>query len=184
MLADYRYLGLTLGPHPMSLLRKDVDFAECRKAEDLASCRHDQFVQVAGLVTCRQRPGTATGVVFLTLEDETGNSNIIVWRTILDRFRAQILQGQLLRIKGVVQREAEVIHVIAGYVEDLSFKLPALSQSSTPSVADAAASRVLDAENELGTAEPFAEAVGGPTSEKHPAERRPLGFKIQSRDFH
>ena len=130
MLSDYQYLGLTLGPHPMSLVRRDREFSRCRSAADLVECHQDQFIQVAGLVTCRQRPGTATGVVFLTLEDETGNTNIIVWSSILDRFRAEILQGQLLLIKGVVQREGEVIHVVAGHVQDLSAKLPALSTRS------------------------------------------------------
>ena len=82
MAADYRYLGLTLGPHPLALLRGEPEFARCRTAEALQRCRNEQFAQVAGLVTCRQRPGSATGVVFLTLEDETGNSNIVVWNRV------------------------------------------------------------------------------------------------------
>ena len=129
---DYRYLGLSLGPHPLSLLRDAPVLRRCRTAADLERCRHGQFAQVAGLITCRQRPGTATGVVFLTLEDETGNINVVVWSTVLDRYRAEILQGQLLRVEGVVQREQEVIHVIAGRVHDATGLLDQLSASPTP----------------------------------------------------
>ena len=129
---DYRYLGLSLGPHPLSLLRDAPVLRRCRTAAGLAHCRHGQFTQVAGLITCRQRPGTATGVVFLTLEDETGNINVVVWSTVLDRYRAEILQGQLLRVEGVVQREREVIHVIAGRVHDATGLLDQLSASPTP----------------------------------------------------
>jgi len=127
MLADYRYLGLTLGPHPMALLRDEPEFHGCRTAGELAGYRHEQFVQVAGVVTCRQRPGSATGVVFMTLEDETGNSNIVVWNSVLERFRAALLQSRLIAVKGVVEREGEVIHVVAGAVRDLSHKLAELS---------------------------------------------------------
>ena len=134
-MADYRYLGLTLDPHPMSLLREDRAFRHCCRAADLTDCRHDQFVQVAGIVTCRQRPGTTSGVVFMTLEDETGNSNIVVWSSVLERFRAALLQGRLLVIKGVVEREGEVIHVVAGHVRDLTHKLAGLSRRDTEDTA-------------------------------------------------
>ena len=127
MISDYRYLGLTLGPHPMSLLRSDAAFRGCRTAADLLDCKPNQFVRVAGIVTCRQRPGSASGVVFVTLEDETGNSNIIVWNTVLERYRAELLQGRLLVIKGVLEREGEVIHVVAGEVRNLTEKLAGLS---------------------------------------------------------
>ena len=127
MLADYRYLGLTLGPHPMALLREDSAFGRCRSAADLRESRNGQFIEVAGVVTCRQRPGGSSGVVFMTLEDETGNSNIVVWRTVLQVFRAALLQSRLIAVKGVVEREGEVIHVLAGEVRDLSHKLAALS---------------------------------------------------------
>ncbi len=127
LIADYRYLGLTLGPHPMSLLRADPALRDCKTAADLLECRPNQFVRVAGIVTCRQRPGSATGVVFMTLEDETGNSNIIVWNTVLTRYRAELLQGRLLAIKGVVEREESVIHVVAGEVRDLTGRLAGLS---------------------------------------------------------
>ncbi len=127
MISDYRYLGLTLGPHPMALLRADAAFRRCRTAADLLDCKPNRFVRVAGIVTCRQRPGSASGVVFVTLEDETGNSNIIVWNAVLERYRAELLQGRLLVIKGVLEREGEVIHVVAGEVRNLTEKLAGLS---------------------------------------------------------
>ncbi len=130
MFDDYRYTSLTLGPHPMLLLRSHEALAGHRTADGLVACRHGQMVQVAGLVTGRQRPGSAAGVLFVTLEDETGNMNVVVWSSVLERFRAALLQGQLLRIKGVVEREKEVIHVVAGYIEDCSDLLGELSASA------------------------------------------------------
>ena len=137
MLADYRYLGLTLGRHPMALLRGEPEFESCRTARQLATYRHEQFIQVAGIVTCRQRPGSASGVVFMTLEDETGVSNIVVWSSVLERFRTALLQGRLIAVKGVVEREGMVIHVIAGQVRDLSHKLTELSSHANASHANA-----------------------------------------------
>ena len=96
--ADYASIGLTLGRHPMAMLRADRDFADLRTARDLETINHGRFVRIAGLVTGRQRPSTASGVLFVTLEDEFGNINVVVWTRVLDRFRAEILQGRLLRI--------------------------------------------------------------------------------------
>ena len=132
MLADYRYLGLTLGPHPMALLRGDPEFRRCRTAKELQGFCQGQFIQVAGIVTCRQRPGTATGVMFMTLEDETGNSNIVVWNSVLKRFRAELLGSRLVAVKGIVEREGIVIHVVAGQVRNLSHKLTGLSLVDMP----------------------------------------------------
>ena len=123
MFADYRYTGLTLGPHPMTLLREQPEFANCATALGLQRYRHGQFTRIAGLITGRQRPGSAAGVMFLTVEDETGNSNVVIWTSILQRFRAALLQSQLVIIKGVVERESEVIHVVAGHVSDASHYL-------------------------------------------------------------
>ncbi len=132
LLDDYRYTGLTLGPHPMSLLRKQQDLTNYRTAADLDDYRQGQMIRIAGLVTGRQRPGTATGVVFLTLEDETGNINVVVWSSVMRRFRAALLQGQLLKIKGVVERENAVIHVVAGHVEDATDLLRDMAEDALP----------------------------------------------------
>jgi error-prone DNA polymerase len=130
LLADYSYLTLTLGPHPLQLLRDHPELSGCRSARQLSDFRHSQPIRVAGLVTCRQRPSSASGVVFLTLEDETGNINVLVWSSVLERYRSQLLQGQLLQIKGTVEREGEVIHVIAGHVIDHTELLGSLGDAS------------------------------------------------------
>ena len=132
MLADYRYLGLTLGRHPLAMLREEPEFRHCRTAEELQHFQQGQFIQVAGVVTCRQRPGTATDVMFMTLEDETGNSNIVVWNSVLKRFRAELLTSRLVAVKGIVEREGIVIHVVAGQVHNLSHKLAGLSLVPAP----------------------------------------------------
>jgi single-strand DNA-binding protein len=83
-------------------------------------------ITVAGLVLVRQRPGTAKGVIFLTLEDETGISNVIVWQNVYQQFRRAIIAGRLLRVTGKLQRDGQVVHVIAQQVEDISYMLDRL----------------------------------------------------------
>ena len=83
-------------------------------------------VAVAGLVLVRQRPGTANGVIFITLEDETGICNVIVWRKLYETYRMAVISGRMLRVTGRIQREGAVCHVIAEHVEDISFMLDEL----------------------------------------------------------
>lgn len=89
-------------------------------------------VCVAGLVLVRQRPGTAKGVIFLTLEDETGISNIVVWAKTYEKFRRAVIAGRLLRVTGRIQRESGVVHVVAEMVEDISYMLDQLLQTADP----------------------------------------------------
>lgn len=89
-------------------------------------------ITVAGLVILRQRPGTAKGVIFLTLEDETGVVNIVVWRRLYERFRRAVIAGRLLRITGRLQRDSGVVHVIAEEIEDISPLLDALLAPDVP----------------------------------------------------
>ena len=91
---------------------------------------HGRFVKVSGIVTGRQRPSSAAGVLFLTLEDETDNINVVIWSSVLDRFRSAVVQGRLLKIKGTLERESSIIHVVAGHVEDLSHYLSHFSLRS------------------------------------------------------
>lgn len=119
LLADYRHLGLTLGKHPLALVRTRPPFNRCLSARALRQGRHGQLARVAGLVTNRQRPGTASGVLFMTLEDETGNSNIIVWKSLQEMFRREILSGKLLVIKGTLEKSPEgITHLVAGHISD------------------------------------------------------------------
>jgi error-prone DNA polymerase len=130
VLSDYRATGLTLRAHPMSLLRDRYPFNRCKRHTDLAALGNKHFVRIAGLVTCRQRPGSASGVLFLTLEDETGNSNIVVWQRTQQHFRQALMSGQLLLIKGVVETKDNVIHVIAGALYDYTHELANLRVQS------------------------------------------------------
>ena len=127
MLRDYGRLGLTLGKHPMTLVRHQTAFTHCLTARELKRCRNGQLVRVAGLVTNRQRPGTATGILFMTLEDESGNTNVVVWRTLQERYRTEILTGQLLIITGTVEKTPQgIVHLIAGRVSNHSDILQSL----------------------------------------------------------
>ncbi|GAB5451471.1 MAG: error-prone DNA polymerase [Halioglobus sp.] len=118
VLSDYRATGVTLRAHPMSLLRGQQPFNRCKRHVDLAALGNKRFVRIAGLVTCRQRPGSASGVLFLTLEDETGNSNIVVWKRTQEQFRQALMTGRLLLVNGIVEQKDGVIHVIAGALFD------------------------------------------------------------------
>lgn len=93
LIADYASLGLTLGRHPLALLRPH--FERCRTAFDLHEARNGEEINIVGLVTIRQRPGTATGVVFITLEDETGQINVVVWSSLVESQRREVLGAQL-----------------------------------------------------------------------------------------
>lgn len=101
-------------------MRSNNLFKQCKKASELPTVHNGGFVRVAGLVTGRQRPGTAKGVLFLTLEDETGNINVVVWKSTQETFRASLLASKLLIIKGTVETDNNVIHVIAGHLQDAS----------------------------------------------------------------
>ncbi len=125
---DYATLGLTLRKHPMELLRDEYPFNRCTKYSELKYLRHGGFVCVAGLVTGRQRPGTASGALFLTLEDETGNMNVIIWKGTQETFRQVLLTSTLMLIKGTVEINNDnvghpVIHIIAGQLHNYSERL-------------------------------------------------------------
>ena len=126
VLADYRSLALTLRSHPLALLRDRAPFDRCKRQDQLADLGSGRFVRIAGLVTCRQRPGTASGVVFLTLEDETGNANVVVWPRIQERFRQALMTAQLLLVKGTVESREGVTHVMAGALFDYTAALEGL----------------------------------------------------------
>jgi error-prone DNA polymerase len=123
IVADYNSLGLTLGRHPIALLRDKFKATGIRAASELATLPDGASVRVAGLVVTRQRPGTASGVTFLTLEDESGNVNIVVWRQLGDRQRRELVGSRLLEVRGALQRESGVTHVIASRLVDRSRQL-------------------------------------------------------------
>jgi error-prone DNA polymerase len=118
--ADYASLGFTLGRHPLALLRSSLKRQEIVTAEEISLLPHGSQVRTAGLVTCRQRPGTATGVVFVTLEDETGCVNVIVWRDLFERYRRELLGARLLGVEGTIESSNGVVHLIARRCTDRS----------------------------------------------------------------
>ena len=118
--ADYASLGLTLGRHPLALLRNHLQKQRLVTAEALRTFPHGRLTRAAGLVISRQRPGTASGVTFLTLEDETGQINVVVWRDLAEKQRHELLGSRLLAVYGVLERQGEVAHLIAGWLKDLT----------------------------------------------------------------
>ncbi len=129
MLADYASTGLSLDHHPVRLLRKQLG-ARVFSARQLREVENGRHIQAAGLVTHRQRPGTASGVIFLSLEDETGIINVIVWPKLAERQRAEVLQARLLRVHGKLQNANGSQHLIAERLEALDEWLNGLAVES------------------------------------------------------
>ncbi len=118
IVADFRSLGLSLRRHPLALLRPALTAQRIRSAEEVKNARHGQLIRTTGLVTCRQRPGTAKGTTFVTLEDETGYVNVVVWSHVAARQRNPLILARLLCVAGRVERQGEVVHLIAGRLID------------------------------------------------------------------
>ena len=120
LVADYASLGLSLGRHPLALLRKELkERFQSRPAIELQELGHQQLARASGLVTHRQRPGTAKGVVFITLEDETGSINLIIWPDVLKKYKQAVLHGQLLTAYGRWQRDQTIASDAPGQVTNL-----------------------------------------------------------------
>jgi error-prone DNA polymerase len=130
IVADYASLGLTLGRHPLALLRKKLSGMRILASQEIQKLRHGAVARTAGLVTCRQRPDTASGVIFVTLEDETGNVNVVVWRRLSERQKAELLGARLLGVQGVIERDGDVVHLVARRLLDYSMLLGPLAAPS------------------------------------------------------
>ena len=161
---DYTTLRLSLKNHPLTLLRTLMDGFGVARNEALVGRTNGASVTVAGLVLVRQRPGSANGVIFVTLEDETGVANVIVWPDAFARFRKTVLSARLLRIDGTLQREGIVTHVIAKRIVDMSAHLDALGTGEDMASPQAPTRR-------LAPANP----------RRHPRDNH---IRIASRDFH
>jgi error-prone DNA polymerase len=125
---DYSAIGLSLKQHPMAFLRPDLRRKGVITAEMLRTHPADRRVTVAGLVLFRQRPATASGTIFVTLEDETGSANLIVWSSVAEKFRKAVFGGKLIACSGTLQREGQVIHVIAKTLHDWSSEIAKLQK--------------------------------------------------------
>jgi len=130
IVADYTSPALTLGRHPLALLRPRLKRMKLVTAADLAQLADGDSVRAAGIVTCRQRPGTASGVVFVTLEDETGYVNVVVWSKLVEKQRRELLGSHLMGVEGKLQREGDVIHLVARRLTDHTRLLGTLATAS------------------------------------------------------
>ena len=130
IVADYQSTGLTLGRHPLALLRTRLAELRFATAGQIGALSSGRSTRACGIVTCRQRPGTASGVVFVTLEDETGCVNVVVWKDVSARQRRELLGSSLLGVEGVVEREGGVVHLIARRLFDHSRLLGGLDTAS------------------------------------------------------
>jgi DNA-directed DNA polymerase III PolC len=125
---DYRFLHLSLRAHPAQFLRLDLDARGIKQNETLRRTASGARTRISGLVTCRQRPGSANGVVFMTIEDETAVANVIVWPKVFERLRPVVLGARYVTVTGLVQEESGVIHVVAEQLEDLTHFLARLAE--------------------------------------------------------
>ena len=129
---DYATIRMSLKDHPLALMRARLAAERVTPAGRLVEIDDGARVTVAGLALVRQRPGTASGVIFVTLEDETGIANLVVWPKVFERYRREVMAARLLRVSGELQREGIVIHVVARRLEDLTGRLRALAAGDDP----------------------------------------------------
>ena len=187
MFEDFVSSRLSLKDHPVRLVRQSVP-GQVTLNQQLRDTPQDGFVTLLGAVITRQRPGTASGVIFLTLKDETGAANVIVWPKMFEKFRSTVMQGRLLKIKGKVQKEGLVIHVIAFDIEDWSHLFDDLGVGDgegidlTWSSQDEARRPVMDSREEKPGEQRKKEVpVVSPSPAMHP--RQQAGRLFKSRDF-
>jgi len=171
---DYRSVGLTLRHHPVSFLRDELREQNMITAADLARFKDGKKVCLAGIVLVRQRPGTASGVTFITIEDETGHANLVIWSALFERQRRLILSASMLGVRGKLQREGEVMHVVAHELTDLSEMLRSVGDRE-------------DFPLRHGRGDE-AKHGGGPDSRERPPKVRDIfiperGIKVPTRDF-
>jgi DNA-directed DNA polymerase III PolC len=127
---DYRYLSMSLKAHPVSFLRADFARQGILPSRELPGVANGRMVTIAGLVLVRQRPGSAKGVIFMTLEDETGVANAIVWPKKFEKYRAIVMGARLVKIRGRLQSESGVIHVVVDHIEDMTPALGILQREA------------------------------------------------------
>ena len=130
LMADYAATGLTLGRHPLALVRSALQRRRFRTAQQLLRLQHGTHTRACGLITMRQRPMTANGTIFLTLEDETGHVNVVIWKRLWERQRDIVLHASLIAVDGTMESDGEVYHLIARQVHDFDHLLAGLQTRS------------------------------------------------------
>ena len=153
---DYGHVGLTLRRHPVAFLRDDLTARRIVTCTQAMDARDGRWLEAAGLVLVRQRPGSAKGVMFITLEDETGIANLVVWPQVFEKFRRIVMSASMIAVRGRIQREGEVVHLVAHRLVDLSTEL------ATVGARDAAFPLA------HGRGDQVTHAGGGPDPREHP----------------
>jgi error-prone DNA polymerase len=182
VVSDYQTLRLSLKAHPMSFLRAGLSRSRVVPCARLRTLPDGARTAVAGVILVRQRPGSAKGVVFMTIEDETGIANVVVWPKTLERYRREIMTARLMLVRGRIQRHEEIIHLVSASIEDRSDLLSTLmedqdiSQDISMPIPIANADEVL--RPEPGSAR---QPRGSTTTNRHPRDARIIP---RSRDFH
>jgi error-prone DNA polymerase len=179
---DYCSKGLTLRQHPVAFLRQDLDARRIMRCEGLKAIRDGQRVTVAGLVLVRQKPGSAKGVMFMTIEDETDIANLVIWTSLFEKQRRLILSAGMVACRGRVQREGDVIHVVAEHMIDLSDLLKSVGnrQEAFP----LPHGRGDEAKRGGGPDSRDTPPLGRKPRETHIPDLRPeSGIKLKTRDF-
>lgn len=182
VVSDYQTLRLSLKAHPVHFLRARFKAERIVTCEDIKQMRDNARVRVAGLVLVRQRPGSAKGVVFMTIEDETGVANAVVWPNMLERYRKAVMLARLILISGRIQRHGDIIHVVTTHLEDRSGLLALLSEE-----ADGMPVPIANADEVLRPEPGSARGVAAAAKRAHPRfARHPRDVRIipKSRDFH
>jgi DNA polymerase III alpha subunit len=130
VIEDYRYLSLSLKAHPVSFLREEFQKIGIVRNVDLLTVPNAKWVTIAGLVLVRQRPGSAKGVIFMTIEDETGVANAIVWNKVFEKYRSIVMGARLVKIRGKLQSQSGVIHTVVDHIEDMTPALGILQREA------------------------------------------------------
>ncbi|TAV74737.1 error-prone DNA polymerase [Rhizobium leguminosarum] len=177
---DYGHVGLTLRDHPLSFLRRDLAKRSIVTCEEAMNARDGRWLMTAGLVLVRQKPGSAKGVMFITIEDETGPANVVVWPTLFERRRRIVLGASMMAINGRIQREGDVVHLVAQQLFDLSGDLSGLADRDT------------GFKLPTGRGDEFAHGSPGGGDSRDPVKPRDIyipdlhidTLKVKSRNFH
>ena len=182
VVADYSHVGLTLRDHPIAFLRKELTARRIVTCAEAMNARDGRWLMTAGLVLVRQKPGSAKGVMFITIEDETGPANLVVWPSLFERRRRIVLGSSMMAINGRVQREGEVAHLVAQQLFDLSGELAELTD------------RDLDFKLPTGRGDEFAHGSPGSPDSRDAAAAKPRDIfvpdlhidtlKLKARNFH
>jgi error-prone DNA polymerase len=182
VVADYSHVGLTLRDHPIAFLRKELTARRIVTCAEAMNARDGRWLMTAGLVLVRQKPGSAKGVMFITIEDETGPANLVVWPSLFERRRRIVLGSSMMAINGRVQREGEVAHLVAQQLFDLSGELAELTD------------RDLDFKLPTGRGDEFAHGSPGSPDSRDAAAAKPRDIfvpdlhidtlKVKARNFH